>query len=562
MTNVCSRWGRAVFLWICLLVSGCSYTSSNSYNDYLKLALSSDPQTFNPVLVQDAVSNQLISLMFEGLTKIDGESYEPVPALAESIEPDAIGRTWTVRLRPGLKWSDGAALTADDVVFTYRDVIYDPHILSSVRDVMTVDGKAFEVVKIDELTVQFRLPSVFAPFKRVISFPILPKHALASFVDEQRFLFAWGVGVKPADFVCSGPFVLDTYVPGERVILKKNPFYWRSGYPLLAGVVVSILSDSNMTLLKFKRGEIDLIALNGQTFSHLKRHKANCRLFELGPSLEQQFLMFQLAPEAYDEVQRYKWQWFEQKEFRQVVSMAIDRTTMVKHVFDGLGYAQFSPVTQANPLFYVQDLPCYDYNLKRAKEMLRGLGYSLRDGQLYDDQGRAVAFELLIPAESAQAQTVASMIQDDLKQLGIHISIRSAQFHYLVECLLKTRRWEAILLGLTGSIDPHFSQNVWARSGSMHVWDYQASQRNRDWEERIDRLFLEAVQELSPERRYQLYAQWQAIASEELPLIYTVTGAKLVAVSSRLGGVRPSAIGGVLHNVDELVVLPKSEVLT
>ena len=123
----------------------------------------SDPRTFNPVLVQETTSGGPIGNIFDGLVEENGVTTEVEPALAESWTTSKDGRTWTFKLRQGLQWSDGAPLTADDVVFTFQ-VIYDKNIANSLKDVLTVAGKPIQVTKVDALTVRFQTALPFGPF--------------------------------------------------------------------------------------------------------------------------------------------------------------------------------------------------------------------------------------------------------------------------------------------------------------------------------------------------------------------------------------------------------------
>lgn len=131
-------------------------------------------------------------------------------------------------MRKDVLWSDGVPLTADDVVFTFNDLIFNPDVANSSADIFTIDGKPFKVTKVDDHTVQFVLPVKFAPFLRSMSQPIFPKHKLAKSVEEKKFNFTWGIDTDPKEIVGQGAFILAEYHPGESIILKRNPLFWRT----------------------------------------------------------------------------------------------------------------------------------------------------------------------------------------------------------------------------------------------------------------------------------------------------------------------------------------------
>jgi len=181
-----------VFCSLCICwASPSANAAASRYGGSLVLATSSDPKTFNDIVSTDANSAAVTSLLFEGLTTADPFTLKVIPNLARSwtISPD--GLQWTFNLRQDVKWSDGVFFGADDVVFTFNDLIYNPDIPSSSKDVLTIDGKPLKIEKIDAHTVRFTLPVKFAPFLRSMSQTILPKHCLYQAVKAKKFSFTW-----------------------------------------------------------------------------------------------------------------------------------------------------------------------------------------------------------------------------------------------------------------------------------------------------------------------------------------------------------------------------------
>ncbi len=165
-----------------------------------------DPKTFNPITENEESSIDIIRLMFASMLGFDAPSQEVEPGLADWWTNSPDGKTWTFHLRKNLRWSDGAPLTADDVVFTWKDIIYNPKIDNVMRDAFIVDGKDFIVTKVDDLTVKVVTPEVYAPL--LVNFgsglPIMPRHILAKTVADGTFLSAYGINWKPQDIVAAG----------------------------------------------------------------------------------------------------------------------------------------------------------------------------------------------------------------------------------------------------------------------------------------------------------------------------------------------------------------------
>ena len=205
-----------------LLFSFSSYLAaavSDKYGGELILTTTSDPKSFNDIIAKETSTTEITEYIFEGLTTVDAFTLKVKPQLASAWEVSADGLTWTFYLRQGVVWNDGVPLTADDVVFTFNELIYNETIPSSSRDIFTIDGKSFKVEKVDDYTVRFILPVKFAPFLRGMAQAILPKHKLKKAVDSGNFNFTWGIDTDPKEIVGTGPFKLAQYKPGERLIL-------------------------------------------------------------------------------------------------------------------------------------------------------------------------------------------------------------------------------------------------------------------------------------------------------------------------------------------------------
>ncbi len=187
------------------------------YGGELVLSTISDPKSFNSILAKETSTTVITNHLFEGLTRTSGITTEVEPSLATSWKVDKKGLEWIFHLRDDVQWFDGKPFTAQDVVFTFNRLIYNPKIPNSARDIFTIEGKTIKVEAIDDLTIKFTLPVKFAPFLRSMSQEILPQHILAKFVDEDKFNSTWGVDTKPEQIIGTGPYILSKYIPGQKV---------------------------------------------------------------------------------------------------------------------------------------------------------------------------------------------------------------------------------------------------------------------------------------------------------------------------------------------------------
>ncbi|MCA9394968.1 MAG: ABC transporter substrate-binding protein [Candidatus Omnitrophica bacterium] len=531
--------------------------------------LLSDPRTFNPLVIKDAGSSRVVSTLFEGLTTTNAYDGTVEPNLAESWTVSNDGLTWTFHLRHDVRWNDGEPMTADDVVFTFNDLVYNDDIPASARDIFTIEGQEFEVSKIDDYTVQFVLPVKFAPFLRALGQEILPKHRLKKYVDDGTFNFTWGIDTPPGDIVGTGPFMMRRYDPGQRIVLVRNPYYWkksREGHqlPYIDKLIYMIVQSEDVMMLKFLEGSTDSLGVSGRDYPLIKplEKKKNFTVYELGADFGSQFIFFNQNRGKDSEtgkpyVPEHKLRWFTDLNFRRAVAHAIDKEQIIAIVKNKLGYPQYSPIGPGAGFFHNPNVPKHEYNPAKARQILAEAGYVDRngDGFIEDKEGNRVEFNLNTNAGNDEREEIAGIIRTDLERIGMKVNFQQLEFNTLVRRINTSFDWDAIILGLTGGVEPHFGKNVWDSSGQLHMWYPKQESPATKWEARIDEIFNKAVQELDQDKRKAYYDEFQVIVAENLPLIYTVLGSSISAVRNKFGNLDPTNLGGVFHNLEELYIL-------
>ncbi len=563
--------------------SGCSldrFARVEATTSRLVLSTLSDPKTFNPVLSQEYPN--IFGFTFEGLTSTDGLTGDTIPALAESWTIDDQGKTLVFTLRPGLRWSDGEPLTAEDVVFTY-ETIFNPEIPSNSRDGFRIgpQGLLPTVTQLDEKRVQFSLPEPFAPMLRNMELAIIPAHVLRPRVEAKGadgkplFLSTWGTDTPPAEIIGNGPYRLDQYIPGERVVFQRNPYYWRQdqqgkSQPYIEQVVWQIVPSTDTSILQFRSGGLDSVGVQPDFFSLLKRseQRGNFTIYNGGPDLGTNFLFFNLNQarrQGKPLVDETRSRWFNSVAFRQAIAYGIDRATMINNIFQGLGEPQTSPISVPSPYFAPPEMGVrtYDYNPDKARELLQSAGFKYSgNGKLLDDQGTPVRFTLVTNSGNRIRESIGAQIKTDLEKIGIQVDFQPLAFNVLVDRLTDSLDWEACVLGLTGGLDPNGGANVWLLDGSLHAFNQNAGPgqdplegwRAADWEKRIADLYVQAAQEINDSKRFDLYKETQQLTQEYLPFIYLINNLSLTAVRNTVQGIQYTAIGGAFWNIHELTV--------
>ncbi|MBP7088218.1 MAG: ABC transporter substrate-binding protein [Candidatus Omnitrophica bacterium] len=532
----------------------------------LILSTVSDPKSFNPIVAQETSTTQITSYLFEGLTKVDPLTLEVLPNLAEKWETKD-GQEWIFYLRKGVLWNDGVEFRAQDVVFTFNELIYNPDIPSGSKDIFTLEGKQIIVEALDDYTVRFKLPSVFAPFLRALSQDILPQHKYSSLVKDNKFSFALGLDSRPKDIVGTGPFILKQYLPGERVVLTKNKLYHRKDdcgnkLPYLEEIIFIIMPNADTALLKFLEGEIDYYSLRPQDLGILGplKEKYNFDIYNAGPAFGSDFIVFNQNPQKNTLTNKpfvlpYKLKWFQNKQFRRAISFSLNRKEIVDILMNGLGRPQYSPLSPANTFYYNEKVKEYPYLPEKSKVILAKLGFkdSNNDGILEDSQGRKLEINFFTNANDTQRVQIATLIKRDLENIGIKINFQPLDFNNLVSKLTATFDWEMILIGLTGGIEPYFGKNVWSYKGNLHMWNSSLSPIS-DYEEEIEEIFNLSAVTLDEKQRKKLFFRWQEIASQELPLIYTAIPYSIYAVRNKFGNLYPTVYGGAFSQIEHIYI--------
>jgi len=541
---------------------------NEKYGGQLVFSTVSDPKSFNEILAKETSTTLVTNHIFEGLTTTNAFTTKVEPHLAREWKVSADGLKWTFYLRKDVYWNDGHPFTADDVVFTFNELIFNPDIPSSARDIFTINGEPFEVTKIDDHTVSFILPVKFAPFLRGMTQGILPKHILKEAVERNEFNHTWGINTDPKEIVGTGPFKLVRYDHGQRLIFERNSYYWKESsegdqLPYLDKIIYLIVQSADVQLLKFLEGTIDSYGLRGMDFPLLKplEQKNDFTVYDLGPDTGSNFIVFNLNPGVSPQtgkpfVEPFKLKWFQNRDFRRAVAHSIDKEKIIEIVKNGLGYPQHSAVGLGAGFFHNPNVEKYDYDLDKAKRLLEEAGFKDRDGDgfIEDEDGQRIEFNLNTNAGNTERLDITAIIRSDLERLGMKVNFQSLEFNTLVQKLNSTFEWEAIVLGLTGGIEPHFGKNVWTSTGQLHMWYPRQPSAATKWEERIDDLFNRGVQELDEEVRKQYYDEFQMIVSQELPFIYTVLGSRISAVRNKFENLEPTNYGGIFHNLEEIYV--------
>jgi peptide/nickel transport system substrate-binding protein len=570
-------------LVVAIALSGCNPTemrTAAAQVPQIVARVPGDPQTFNYALNQS--SPNVFGFIYEGLIGQNGETGKLEPALAESWEISEDNLKIVFTLRPELKWSDGKPLTVDDIIFTYNNIYFNEQIPTDIRDILRIGkSKALpKVRKLDNRRVEFTVPEPFAPFLRFAGgLVILPEHALRESVETKnkegkpQFLSTWGTDTDLQKIVVSGPFLLESYTVNQRVVFRRNPYYWRkdtqgNSLPYIERLIWQIVESPDTALIQFRSLGLDLLEIGPASFQLLKREeeRGNFKIYDGGPDFGTNFLCFNLNKGRRNGkplVDPIKSRWFNSVAFRQAIAYGINRQALLNNVYRGLGELQNSPISVQSPYYLSpkEGLKVYNYAPDKAKELLRGAGFKYNNrGQLTDADGNRVRFTLISQAGNRTVDAIGSQIKQDLSKIGIQVDFNPIDFAVMVDKITNTLEWESYFGLITGSVEPHSGANVWSPDGGFHPFNQKPQpgqppiegREVADWEAEIGRLYIEGARELDETKRKEIYGETQRLAQEYLPFIHLINPLALAAIRDRIEGVQFSALGGTLWNIYEL----------
>jgi peptide/nickel transport system substrate-binding protein len=236
----------------------------------------------------------------------------------------------------------------------------------------------------------------------------------------------------------------------------------------------------------------------------------------------------------------YKKKWFRSAAFRRAVSQAINRNDMARVVFRGHAQPAIGPVSPANKFWFNAKLKPESCSPDAALKALHAEGFHMENGTLKDMEGNEVVFSIITNSGNKYRERMATMIQEDLQKIGIHVNIVTLDFPSLIERMTQTFDYEAILLGLTNiGLDPNEQMNVWLSSSENHQWNPAEKSPETPWEAEIDRLMRAQASAPDAKKRKESFDRVQEIAVEQAPFIYLVNRNALSAVSAGVQGANP-----------------------
>lgn len=527
----------------------------------LTLALGDTPPRFFYYGEISAITQALTMQTFDPLIYLDLETYELRPGLAASWDVSADGRVVTLHLREGVTWHDGVPFTADDVVFTFDQIVKNPEARAgdAASFIFTVDGEQRPVTftALDERTVRIDLPAPSAAFLLFLrSFYMMPKHKLLPFSVEggaqpADINDAWPTDVALSEVVGTGPFMYAEYVPGQAVRLVRNPDYWMqdeagTALPYLDGLTYLIVPGTDAQVAQFLAGNLDQLNITGGQFPDFKSRE----LAGAGFTVIQSQALFGSPPHLafnFDAADADLARVFSDEAFRQAMEHAVDRMRVIEDVYNGLAEIPGTPTAPANGAFYEDTKPLMRmYDLAQAAAALDALGLVDTNGNGVRNitATRELEFTLTYGNDSATWTDIATILQNDFAEIGVRANLQGIQSSQLLGTGL-SGDYEAILVALGNLPDPELRKPIWQPGGSLYYWHRSTQPAAQgelpnfdamfDWERRIYEIFDQGTTMVDPVARAEGYREWQRLNAIHVPVIMIAKPGNVAAVYDHVG---------------------------
>ena len=490
----------------------------------LVVAITADPGHLNPAITTSGATHTAAELIYNGLLGRD-ERGDPTPDLAESWTIEQGGAVYRFRLRDGVTWHDGKPFTANDVKFTFEEVLLKFH----ARTKASLGGALAGIDAPDDRTVVFRFKQPYAPLLLQLDAteaPIVARHVYQG-TDAQT---------NPANVnpVGTGPFKAVSYRKGAEIRLARNPAYFKPGLPHLDEIVMRVIPDAGTQVLALENGEVDF--LWGVPGPHQARLKVDARFrtaqtsYHPGGSNCIMTVSFNLDRPALKDAR-----------VRRAVALALDRDAFLKQILFGEGRVAAAPISSEMAWAHARGLSLPGFDRAEAERLLDTAGWKKEQGATRVAAGVAgvadgtpLAIDFLhFPAFAKYGE----LLRQHLGAVGIEVTQRPLEPSVFAPTVFKNRAFDTNVISYCNGPDPEIGVRRMYHSSQIGPAPFTNAAGYRN--DRVDGLFDQASRTVERAPRSALYRQIQEIVARDLPYVWLVETPTTRAWAARCGGFRP-----------------------
>ena len=522
-------------------------------------SINNDPKSFNTLTARDQDTGAVVNGLYDSLLTYNAYTKEWKPNLASyEVKVNEQAGTMDVifTLRDDLYWTTLAEpdrkvkVTSDDVVYWYNEVDGDkdlqlPSYPGQFLEMPDGSKKHIDIEKIDDRRFALHYPRIIAMPELSSNMTFGPKYIVEPVKKAkgaEGLLTLWSIDTDPKLIPSIGEYYIESYRPGVSVTLKRNPNYWKADdygqhLPYIETVEMKIIPNLETEKLKFMAGELDSYGLRPEDLQEMvDKTPRDYTVYYGGPSLGSGFISWNENPANL--APKYV-KWFSNTKFRQAMSSFFNRDRVIKEVFRGLGEPAIYFFAKANPYFDPKIKEQYTYDPERGKKLLAEIGITPnKDGLMQDSEGNLVEYEMIMGVENNVGIDIANIYADELKKVGIKLTVKPVNFQKLVDSLINTYDWQSVMVSLGSNYWPISGNNVWQSSGNFHIWHPLQKKPATPWEARIDELYQKGFVTRDPVQAKKIWDEYQQLILDQLPLMYMVYPDSFSAYRDKWGNIR------------------------
>ncbi|MFQ5611686.1 MAG: ABC transporter substrate-binding protein [Anaerolineae bacterium] len=483
----------------------------------------SDAVSFHPYLTTDSASGGYQGMVYAGaLLRLDENTLEYIPNMAESYTISEDGLTFTFHLRQDMKWSDGQPITAHDYKWTYDQVTNPDNEFPYLSQLSFITS--YEAL--DDYTLEIKIDEIYAPALGQMSGLItpLPKHVWENLDWSDPEL-------NPeinSPSVVSGPYKLVEWKRDEFAIFEANENYWYHGAPNIERQILEIVPDQDIAYQKMKSGESDTGPITPENLEEA-RQLDNITVYEWWPAAARWSYIGLNMREGFPT---------HDINVRHGLSYAIDKQLLTDEVMLGQG-KRLCSVYPETSWVYNPNVPCYEYDPDQAIAEFAEAGYTFQDGKMLDENGEQLKLKLIYgPNTSQTRELIAVTVQDYLSDIGIEVEVQALEWASFLEATDAAEPdWDMFIGGWRATIEPHIMYTIWAEESIPRL--NSVAYINKE----VEAIFAEAGATYDNEFRKQKYQEAQQIISEEAPYIFLFYNKTWSGQNNRIKGIDPRPLG-------------------
>lgn len=468
--------------------------------------LGAEPSTLNPVTSQDAYSSQVHAYVLDSLFSRNVDTYEFEPRIAKGMTLSKDKKVFTIKIKKGLVFSDGKPLTSDDVKFSF-DVIFDDtynaiHYRSYYEGIEKVEI-------IDPHTVRFFTKKPYFKNEEIIAgLDILPKHIYGDAKKGKKM---------NKSVIGSGPYAIDKYQKGKRLVLKKNPKWWGHKDPAMKGnynankIVLRFIQEEQIEIERLRKGDLDYVFLTPEQYTK-KTKGANWtkvidkKKVQNKGSKGYGFIGWNLTNPL-----------FKTKKTRQALAHLMNRKLMIDKFLFNLSEEATGPWYR-DSIYASPKVKPFSFDSKRAQKLLKQDGWADSDRNGVLDKkidGKKTEFRFTLLGANKDFEKYLTIYKEDLRRAGIDMEIKILEWNAFVK-LLDTKKFQAVNLGWGGGsidLDP---KQIWHSGSAGKGGSNFISYANKD----VDKLIEMARTQFDRKKRIESLQKVYEIIADDAPYLF------------------------------------------